>query len=84
MEDVGLFYGHSVYFVAIFCIWLFVIFFPFLVCCTNKNLATLKPTRQQSTDLDKAGILGRMKPGQGEIGVGGMGSLESECHVLTW
>jgi hypothetical protein len=28
--------------------------------------------------------LGRMKPGQGEIGVGGMGSLESECHVLTW
>jgi hypothetical protein len=51
MEDVGLFYGHLVYFTAIcytyvFCghlkhfmvIWYI---FPILVCCTKKNLATL-------------------------------------------
>jgi hypothetical protein len=50
MEDVGtyilwpfiLFYGLSVYFVAIWNIlWLFGIYFPVLVCCTKKNLATL-------------------------------------------
>jgi Na+/H+-dicarboxylate symporter len=42
MEDVGIFYGHLVYFVAIWCIlWLFGMFSPVLVCCTKKNLATL-------------------------------------------
>jgi hypothetical protein len=59
MEDVGIFYGHLYYyFVAIF--WLFCIFccllvyfkviwciFPVLVCCTNKNLATLLTTQQR-------------------------------------
>jgi hypothetical protein len=46
------FYGHLVYFTAIWSIlWLFGIFFPVLVCCTKKNLATLphtdfKPTYQ--------------------------------------
>jgi hypothetical protein len=50
MEDVGilpiwpfgLFYGYFVYFVAIwYILWLFDMFFPVLVCCTKKNLATL-------------------------------------------
>jgi hypothetical protein len=48
MEDVGIFYGHLVYFIAIknifgnlvnfMVIWHI---FPILVCCTKKNLATL-------------------------------------------
>jgi hypothetical protein len=38
MEDVGIFYGHLAYFVAIWYI------FPVLVCCTKKNLATLVET----------------------------------------
>jgi hypothetical protein len=38
----NLFYGHFIYFVAIWCIlWLFGILFPVLECCTKKNLATL-------------------------------------------
>jgi hypothetical protein len=49
MEDVGILYGHLVYFTAIWYILctfgLFyshlVYFFPVLVCCTKKNLATL-------------------------------------------
>jgi hypothetical protein len=33
------------YFVAIwYILWLFGIFFPFLICCTKKNLATLAKT----------------------------------------
>jgi hypothetical protein len=37
-----LFYCHLVYFVAIWnSLWLFGMFFPVLVCCTKKNLATL-------------------------------------------
>jgi hypothetical protein len=39
MEDVGRFYGHLIYFVALWYI------FPVLVCCTKKNLATLQTTR---------------------------------------
>jgi hypothetical protein len=38
MEDFCLFYGHLVYFAAI---WLFGKKCPVLVCCTEKNLATL-------------------------------------------
>jgi hypothetical protein len=67
MDDVGIFYVHSVYFVAIwyvlrpfgmFCVHLayimygylvyfirFGTFFPFLVCCTKNNLATLDGSR---------------------------------------
>jgi hypothetical protein len=50
MEDFGIFYGHLICLDGIWCIswpfgicilWLFGIFFPVLVCCTNKNLATL-------------------------------------------
>jgi hypothetical protein len=48
MEDVGILYGHLVYFKAIWCIlwafgifYVFGIFFAVLVCCTKKNLATL-------------------------------------------
>jgi hypothetical protein len=50
MEDVGIFYGHLVYFMAIGYMWwqivifylcLFGAFFTVLVCCTKKNLATL-------------------------------------------
>jgi hypothetical protein len=38
----GTFYGHLVYFIAIwYILWSFGIFDPFLVYCANKNLATL-------------------------------------------
>jgi hypothetical protein len=45
----GIFYGYLVYFMVIWYIlwlfglflWLFGKFFPFLVCCVKKNLATL-------------------------------------------
>jgi hypothetical protein len=42
MEDDGIFYGHLVHF-TVFCyiLWTFGIFFPILVFCTKKNLATL-------------------------------------------
>jgi hypothetical protein len=42
----GLFYSHFVYFVAVgYILWLFDISFAVLVCCTKKNLATLRVTR---------------------------------------
>jgi hypothetical protein len=44
MEDVGIFQGHLVYFVAV---WYFMVIQTFvfaLVCCTKKNLASLNPT----------------------------------------
>jgi cellobiose-specific phosphotransferase system component IIC len=48
MEDVGIFYGHLVHF-TVFCyiLWKFgvvhgiLVYFPVLVFCTKKNLATL-------------------------------------------
>jgi hypothetical protein len=53
LENVGIFYGHLVYFTAILVYfvaiwynsWLFGIFFPILVDCTKKNLATLLTRR---------------------------------------
>jgi hypothetical protein len=48
----GLFYGHLVYFVAIwYILWLFDIFFPVLVCRTRKNLATPWLTQPKVTWL---------------------------------
>jgi hypothetical protein len=42
MENLGIFYDHLVYFTAVENIlWSFGIFFPVLVFCTEKNLATL-------------------------------------------
>jgi hypothetical protein len=42
MEDIGIFYVHLVNGPAIWLIlWPFGAFFPVLVCCTKKNLATL-------------------------------------------
>jgi hypothetical protein len=42
LRPFGLFYGHLPYFVDIWYIsWLFGIYFPILVCCSDKNLATL-------------------------------------------
>jgi hypothetical protein len=42
MEDVGIFYGHLVYFTAVwYILLLFGIFSPGLVSSTEKNLATL-------------------------------------------
>jgi hypothetical protein len=42
IEDVGIFYVHLVNFPAIWHnIWPFGIFYPVLVCCIEKNLATL-------------------------------------------
>jgi hypothetical protein len=51
MEKVGLFYGHLEYFTAIWYIFgkfsgnSVCIFFPVLVSCVKKNLATLGTTR---------------------------------------
>jgi hypothetical protein len=46
MKDVGKIYIHSVYFTAIsYILWPYVVilvYFSVLVCCTKKNLATLK------------------------------------------
>jgi hypothetical protein len=43
--SLGKFYGQMVYFMVIWHIrWSFGIFFPVLVCCTEKNLATLPQT----------------------------------------
>jgi hypothetical protein len=48
MEDFDIFFGHSVYFKPIwYILWPFgtfyghLVFFPILVCCTRKTLATL-------------------------------------------
>jgi hypothetical protein len=42
MEDVGIYYGQLVYFTAIwYILWPFGIFFPVLVCCPKKNMASL-------------------------------------------
>jgi hypothetical protein len=42
MEDVSIFYGHSIYFKDIwYSLWYFGTFFPMLVNCTKKNPATL-------------------------------------------
>jgi hypothetical protein len=42
MEDVGIFHGHLVDFpVTWHILWPFGTFFPVLVCCSKKNLATL-------------------------------------------
>jgi hypothetical protein len=51
-------YGHLVYFVTIwYILWLFGIFFPGVVCCTKKNLATLLAWSMKvcllSTQLEK-------------------------------
>jgi hypothetical protein len=41
----GTFYGHLVYFVVIwYILWSFGIFYSVLVCCTERNLATLGET----------------------------------------
>jgi hypothetical protein len=60
MEDVGLFYGHLVYFTTIwYILWSLGIFhvylvhlFPIWVCCTKKNLATLMRTTDDTVALD--------------------------------
>jgi hypothetical protein len=42
MDDVGIFHGHLVHFVAIwYILWSFGILFPILVSCIKTNLATL-------------------------------------------
>jgi hypothetical protein len=56
MEDGGIFYGHLLYLETIrFILWPFGIFyanlgmyFPVLVCCTKKNLATLYETSDKN------------------------------------
>jgi hypothetical protein len=42
MEDVGIIYGHLIFFVAIEYFYIYLEHFPVLVCCIKKNLATLK------------------------------------------
>jgi hypothetical protein len=63
MEDVGKFYGRSVYFTAISYFYGHLVYFmtiwyilrsfwyivPILVYCTKKNLATLQETRAQAS-----------------------------------
>jgi hypothetical protein len=47
-----LIYGQMVYFMAIWYLWLsFGTYFPVLVCCTEKNLATLTPNRPLGNEL---------------------------------
>jgi hypothetical protein len=55
LRPFGLFYGHLVYFTAIWYVcWLFGIFFPVLVCCMKKNLATpLQSTRESLNPCNK-------------------------------
>jgi hypothetical protein len=49
VQLVYIYYGHLVQFVDIwYILWLFGIFPPVLVCCTEKNLATLEKTRQST------------------------------------
>jgi hypothetical protein len=60
MEAVGIFYGHLVYFVAVWNIfWSFSIFSPVLVCCTKKNLATLPSIRIFFSTFDQS-IFGKL------------------------
>jgi hypothetical protein len=48
VEDVGIFYRHLVYFTAIwYTLWTFGMFFPVLVCCTKKNLASLQQLKPE-------------------------------------
>jgi hypothetical protein len=54
MEDVGVLYGHLIYFSAIWyifrpfgIIYVFCIIIPVLVCCPKKNLATLIGGKKQ-------------------------------------
>jgi hypothetical protein len=47
LRPFGLFYDHFVYFAAIWDnLWLFGTFFPPLVCCIKKNLATMIVTKK--------------------------------------
>jgi hypothetical protein len=78
MEDVGTFFCPLVYFTAIwytlwpfdiFYLWLFGIFFPVLVCCTKKNLATVK-----SSQIFFRFYLGHWQEGIGKLfSFGGLG-----------
>jgi hypothetical protein len=69
VEDVGTFYGHLVHFTFIryslwpFGVYILCIFFPVLVCCTKKNLATLicavsRPDRPSRTGLRQLAFSG--------------------------
>jgi hypothetical protein len=45
LQPVGIFYDHLVYFMIIwYILWSYGIFFLILVCCSKKNLATLRET----------------------------------------
>jgi hypothetical protein len=52
MEDVGIFYGHLVYFKNIWYI------LPFLVSCSKKNLATLKQTYKKLAHRPPPAVVG--------------------------
>jgi hypothetical protein len=57
MEDVDIFYGHLVHFTAIwYILWLFGIYFPALVFCTKKNLATLLRLKSRKGEQEKKGL----------------------------
>jgi hypothetical protein len=58
MDDVGIFYGRFVYFATIwYILWTLGIFFPFLVCCAKKNLATLMHVQTYVPIIETASIL---------------------------
>jgi hypothetical protein len=67
MENVGIFYVYFVYFMAIgsnfmviwYILWSFGIFFPVLVRCPKKNLATLAPTIRYRLCLRRLELMGR-------------------------
>jgi hypothetical protein len=68
MEHVGIFYGHLVYIsyghFGVPILWSFGIFFPVLVCCNKKNLATLLMSRVllKKTGASQGDLIGRIFP----------------------
>jgi hypothetical protein len=51
----GIFYDHLVHFVLTFCVNL-VHFFPVLVLCTKKNLATMTSISKLMANVNKMGL----------------------------
>jgi hypothetical protein len=97
-DDVGIFYGHLAYHLAYFtaiwyifwlfgiCIvWVFGIFFPVLVCCTEKNLATLNWCRKTPHDrvfIVRVNATFCENGFQDSIGIEMMNSIEEKVNAL--
>jgi hypothetical protein len=72
MDDVGIFYGHLVYFTVIWYTLLsFGIFLPVLLCCNKKNLATLNHTYCRTEYVKRF-----------KVGNSAFYSKKAECYLL--